>query len=163
MAAHYRDEDFDVIFNDDDAGEAADLVCLKEESDRIRLLLAHCKFSGAATEGSRVKDVVEVTSQAVRSAVWRGNFDRLYRHLLVRQKLKGSGVAGRSRFIVGNLTSLGNIAKSARSKPISFEIVIVQPGVSRSRVSDDQRLVLGAGLAFLKQTVGVDAQVICSD
>lgn len=163
VAAHYQDEDFDVVFNDDDAGEAADLVCLKEESDHIRLVLAHCKFSGAATEGSRVKDVVEVTSQAVRSAVWRGNFDRLYRHLLVRQKVKGSGLVGRSRFIVGDLTSLGNIARSTRNKPVSFEVVIVQPGVSRSSLSDDQRLVLGAGLAFLKQTVGVDAQVICSE
>ncbi|MGY4595654.1 superfamily II DNA or RNA helicase [Bradyrhizobium sp. GM22.5] len=163
VAAYYRDENFDVVFNDDDAGEAADLVCLKEEGDHIRMVLAHCKFSGAPTEGSRVKDVVEVTSQAVRSAVWRGNFDRLYRHLLVRQKVKGSGVQGRSRFIVGNLTSLGNIAKASRNKPITFEIVIVQPGVSRSAVSDDQKLVLGAGLAFLKQTVGVDAQVICSE
>jgi len=163
VAAHYRDEGFDVVFNDDDAGEAADLVCLKEESEHIKLVLAHCKFSGGTTEGSRVKDVVEVTSQAVRSAVWRGNFDRLYRHLLARQKLKGSGAGTRSRFIVGSLASLGTIAKSTRSKPILFEIIIVQPGVSRSRISDDQRLVLGAGLAFLKQTVGVDAQVICSE
>lgn len=163
VAANYRDEGFDIVFNDDDAGEAADLVCLKEESDRVRLVLAHCKFSGAATEGSRVKDVVEVTSQAVRSAVWRGNFDRLYRHLMARQKVKGSGVQGRSRFIVGDLASLSSIAKITRNKPISFEIIIVQPGVSRSGVSAHQKLVLGAGLAFLKQTVGVDAQVICSE
>jgi superfamily II DNA or RNA helicase len=163
VAAHYRDEGFDVVFNDDDAGEAADLVCLKEEEESVRVVLTHCKFSGATTEGSRVKDVVEVMSQAVRSAVWRGNFERLHRHLLARLKLKGSGSGTRSRFLVGNLTILANIAKSTRIKPIDFEIAIVQPGVSRARISDDQRLVLAAGLVFLKQTIGVDAQVICSE
>lgn len=146
VAAHYRDEGFDVVFNDDDPGEAADLVCLKEQDESIRIVLAHCKFSGAATEGSRVKDVVEVTSQAVRSAVWRGNFERLHRHLLTRVKLKGAGAGSGSRFLVGNLTTLATIATSTRIKPIDFEIVIVQPGVSRSRISDDQRLVLGTGL-----------------
>lgn len=163
VASSYKDEGFDVVFNDDDAGEAADLVCLKEDEDRIRLVLAHCKFSGGATEGSRVKDVVEVTSQAVRSAVWRGKFDRLYRHLVARQKVKGSGVRGRDRFIVGNLVTLENIARSTRNKPIAFEIVIVQPGVSRGAISDDQKLILGAGLVFLKQTIGVDARVVCSE
>lgn len=163
VAEHYRREGFEVIFNDDDAGEAADLVCLKEETEQIRMVLAHCKFSGGASEGRRVKDVVEVTSQAVRSAVWRGNFDRLYRHLLVRQRVKGSGDENRNRFVVGNVSTLGNLAKSARSKPVAFEIAIVQPGVSRSKLSDDQRLVLAAGLTFLKQTVDVDAQVICSE
>ena len=46
VAAHYRDEGFEVVFNDDDAGEAADLVCLKEEEESIRIVLTHCKFSG---------------------------------------------------------------------------------------------------------------------
>ncbi|QOZ51547.1 DEAD/DEAH box helicase [Bradyrhizobium sp. CCBAU 53338] len=163
VAAHYRDEGFEVVFNDDDAGEAADLVCLKEEEESVRIVLTHCKFSGGATEGTRVKDVVEVTSQAVRSAIWRGNFDRLHRHLLARLKLKGSGAGSRSRFLTGSLTTLAAIAKSTRIKPIDFDIVIVQPGVSRSRMSEDQRLVLGAGLVFLKQTIGVDARVICSE
>lgn len=163
VAAYFQEEGFEVVFNDDDAGEAADLVCLKEQEESIRVLLTHCKFSGGATEGRRVKDVVEVTSQAVRSAVWRGNFDRLHRHLMTRLKLKGSGAGSRSRFLTGSLTTLAAIAKSTRVKPIDFEIVIVQPGVSRSRISDDQRLVLGAGLVFLKQTIGVDARVICSE
>ena len=47
-ADHYAAGGFSVIFNDDDKGEAADLVCLKEESDRVRVALVHCKFSGEA-------------------------------------------------------------------------------------------------------------------
>lgn len=79
---------FDVVFDDDAAGEAADLVCLKDEPDRIRLVLAHCKFSGRQTAGERVKDVVEVCSQAVRSAKWKWRFRDLSQHINSRnQKL----------------------------------------------------------------------------
>lgn len=36
--------DYDVVFNDDGSGEAADLVCLKDVDDTtIRLCLVHCK------------------------------------------------------------------------------------------------------------------------
>src|SRR6202035_4857027 len=85
-ADHYDAGGFRVIFNDDDKGEAADLVCLKEEDDRIRLALVHCKFSGGTDAGSRVKDVVEVCSQAVRSAKWQWRFRELCRPIVLRDK-----------------------------------------------------------------------------
>src|SRR5690606_23675905 len=37
------EDEFDLIFNDDGHGEAADLVALKETDDGIRLCLVHCK------------------------------------------------------------------------------------------------------------------------
>lgn len=163
VAADYIDNGFHVVFNDDDAGEAADLVCLREEEDHILLALVHCKYSGAASAGERVKDVVEVASQAVRSAVWRGNFDRLYRHMMTRLTINGNGSASRDRFVHGTIGRLNAIAKSAKMKPIVLEISIVQPGVSRQRVTDDQAIVLGAAAAYIKQTVDVDLRVICSD
>jgi hypothetical protein len=162
VAEYYRNEDFELIFNDDDAGEAADLICLKETDEHIRLVLVHCKFSGGLTEGKRVKDVVEVSSQAVRSAVWRGNFNSLNRHMLARQKLTGSGNVNRSRFIVGNNTVLSSIVKKSRLKPIDFQVVIAQPGVKQSDLSQSQRSVLGSAISFLKQTVDVDLKIICS-
>src|SRR6185437_5737002 len=63
----YIDAGFDVVFDDDASGEAADLVCMKAEDDYIRLVLVHCKFSGKPNPGERVKDVIEVASQAVKS------------------------------------------------------------------------------------------------
>lgn len=99
VAEHYVAEGCDVVFNDDDAGEAADLVCLKILDETIRLTLVHCKFSGKPAPGERVKDVVEVASQAIRSATWRGNFDRLHRHMIARSRLVGNGNPSRSRFV----------------------------------------------------------------
>jgi hypothetical protein len=77
---------FDIVFDDDDAGEAADLVCFKDEPDHIRLALIHCKFTTKSTAGERIKDVVEVSSQAVRSAKWKWKFKDLCRHLNDREK-----------------------------------------------------------------------------
>ena len=162
VAAHYVDEGYDVVFNDDDAGEAADLVCLRETGDAVGLVLVHCKYSGRPDPGERVKDVVEVSSQAIRSASWRGNFDRLHRHMIARSKLVGNGTPARSRFLAGSIRRLADIAKAARMKPVELEIVIVQPGVRRARLTDDQAVVLGSATAYLRQTVDVDLTVICS-
>lgn len=48
-------------------------------------------------------------------------------------------------------------------KPIILEISVVQPGVSRQRITDNQPIVLGAAATYIKQTVDVDLRVICSD
>ncbi|HEV7258539.1 MAG TPA: DEAD/DEAH box helicase family protein [Bosea sp. (in: a-proteobacteria)] len=162
VAAHYASDGFQIVFNDDDAGEAADLICLKETSDNIRLVLVHCKFSGKPDPGERVKDVVEVASQAVRSAAWRGSFERLHRHMIARAKLSGSGSASRNRFVKGSLPRLTEIAKATRMKPLELEIIIVQPGVKCSSVTEDQAIVLGSAATYLRQTVDVDLVVICS-
>jgi superfamily II DNA or RNA helicase len=161
-AEEYVKDGFKIVFNDDDAGEAADLICIQEYGDKIRLALLHCKYSGKPNPGERVKDVVEVSSQAIRSASWRGNFDRLYRHMLARMKLIGNGDPSRSRFIAGTPQMLADVVKASRMKPIEVEIVIVQPGVARSSITDDQATVLGSAASYLRQTVDVDLLVICS-
>ncbi len=57
MTQHYLGQGFDVVFDDDASGEAADLVCVKEEKHHLRLTLAHCKFTSGKTAGKRIKDV----------------------------------------------------------------------------------------------------------
>lgn len=162
VAAHYVAEGFQVVFNDDDAGEAADLICLKETEELIRLVLVHCKYSGKRDPGERIKDVVEVSSQAIRSAAWRGNFERLYRHMVSRSKLAGNGGATRSRFVKGSMQRLSDFSKAARMKAVEMEIIIVQPGVMRSAITDDQAMVLGSASAYLRQTIDVELLVVCS-
>lgn len=158
-ARHFIDAGYDVVFDDDDHGEAADLVCLKEESDCIRLALVHCKFSGGKTPGERVKDVVEVSSQAIRSAKWKWKFKDLCRHLAVREHVLNSRP---TRFLAGNATALNWFAKGSRFKEIRPEILIVQPGLSQTNITPDQSMVLGAAMAYLKETIGVDLDVVCS-
>jgi len=151
---------FDVVFDDDGPGEAADLVCMKEEADYIRLALVHCKFSGGGAAGARIKDVVEVASQGIRSAKWTGKFKELCRHLVNRSERRA--VAGRSFTLLGSLAEIGQLAKASRLKEIRPEIVLVQPGVSIGGITNDQSIVLGAAATYLRETIGVDISIACS-
>lgn len=161
-AQHFIGGSFDVVFDDDSAGEAADLVCLKDEADYIRLALVHCKFSGGQTAGERVKDVVEVCSQAVRSAKWKWRFRDLIRHILGREQ-RLTSYQRPTRFLVGQTADLNRFVKISRFKEIRAEILVVQPGLSKGGRTPDQNLVLAAAFSYLKETIGVDMDVICSD
>jgi superfamily II DNA or RNA helicase len=150
----------DIVFDDDSAGEAADLVCIKELEDTIELTLVHCKFSGNATAGERVKDVVEVCSQAIRSAKWKWKFKSLCAHIKRREaKLKSNG--RKSRFVTGGLQDVGRFLKLSRSKELVTRIVVVQPGL-KENCSDDQKYVLAATDSYLLETVGIKLEIVCS-
>ena len=161
-ADHYDAGGFRVIFNDDDKGEAADLLCLKEEDNRIRVALVHCKFSGGTDAGSRVKDVVEVCSQAVRSAKWQWRFRELCRHIVLREKRLRTPNRP-TRFLKGQAKDLNHFLRVSRFKEVRVEVVIVQPGLSQRRCTSDQTVVLAAAHTFLKETVGINLDVACSE
>ena len=159
VAQHYFTANFDVVFDDDASGEAADLVCIKEHDDHIQLVLIHCKFSGGQTQGQRVKDVVEVSSQAVRSARWTGRFSQLCQHLKARnESLKSEGRT--TRYLKGKPADLTRLVKFSRFYPIRPEILVVQPGLSKSKRTKDQSIVLAAAATYLKETIGVDMGII---
>jgi superfamily II DNA or RNA helicase len=160
VARRYSDNGFQVVFDDDLSGEAADLVCLKEVQDHIRLAFIHCKFSGGRTAGERVKDVVEVCSQAVRCAKWNGRFPRLVEHLRSRNEAPPGGRL--TRFVTGNDADLTRLAKQSRFKELRAEIVIAQPGLSKSGRTVEQTAVIAAAATYLKETIGVDLDLICS-
>ena len=161
VAQHYIDADFDIVFDDDASGEAADLVCIKEMPDHIRLAFIHCKFSGGGTAGERVKDVVEVCSQAVRCAKWSGRFTQLCNHLKNRNEtLLINGRPG--RFVYGSQSDLSRQMKVARFKEVRPEIIVAQPGLSKKARTVEQTAVMAAAATYLKETVGVDLDFICS-
>lgn len=161
-AQHFVQGGFDVVFDDDGAGEAADLICLKEEPDRIRMVLVHCKFAGGQTPGERVKDVVEVCSQAVRSAKWKWRFRDLGQHINNRNLKLANHTVRPSRFLAGSSVVLNNIVKAYRFKRVEAEILVVQPGLSMASRTADQNMVMASAATFLKETIGCDLGIICS-
>jgi superfamily II DNA or RNA helicase len=161
--AEFSKQGFDVIFDDDGAGEAADLVCLKEEKDHIRLALVHCKFSAAEDAGARVSDVVEVASQAVRSAKWKWKFGDLWKQHIPGRERRLTTATRKTRFLVGGKDQLTRIGKASRLKEVRPEIYVVQPGISAKRRTANQNAVLAAAMTYLKETIEVDLEVICSE
>lgn len=150
----------DLLFDDDAAGEAADLVSLRELPDYIELTLCHCKFSGATEPGDRVKDVVEVCSQAIRSAKWKWAFNELCKHIQHREnRLAKDGRA--TRYLKGNGQEVNRFLRLHKGKEVRTRIVVVQPGLKRD-CTDDQRYVLAATDSYLLETIGTKLEIICS-
>ena len=140
---------FDVIFDDDSSGEAADIVTVKlrgsfDAPKALEVRLYHCKFSLAPTPGARIKDLYEVCGQAQKSVHWMRSRDRqsdLLAHLL-RRNADRVDLTGSTRFELGDSETLEALKEVSHLCPLELKIVIVQPGLSRSKVSGDQLQLL---------------------
>lgn len=159
---------YDVIFDDDGAGEAADIVAVRvDDADRPRRIdveLYHCKYSLGDAPGGRVDDLYVVCGQAQRSVMWLHNKDRrtdMFAHLLKRDAMRVEG--GRpTRFEVGDTHRLAQLRDLSRSCEVRLNVFIVQPGVSKSKVSGSQLALLSVTERYLFETYQVPFSVFCS-
>lgn len=149
------------IFDDDDAGEAADVITLDESAGVLSVHLYHCKFSSGAEAGARVKDCYEVCGQAVKSARWVNNYLRLLDHIQKRESKASRGSRG-SRFEHGSCREFTNFARQAKRMRADFRISIVQPGISRSGVTPEISSILGAADTFIRDFTGHEMGVFGS-
>ena len=153
-------EGFDLIFNDDDAGEIADLVCFKRAGGGFIVRLVHCKFSKDEKAGARSGDVSDVAMQASRSVRWTGRIEELIKQIRRRAKRLNQKD---SRFITGGVTLLNAYERLGVAVRPAYEIVAVQPGVSKKSLRADQKTILGAADSYLRQTIEIPLVTWCSE
>ena len=149
---HLSDE-YDLIFNDDGSGEAADLVCLKEvDETSIRLTLVHCKGAHEGRISEDIRNFYTVCGQAQKSIVAKHvGLPRLYNDLKRRHETWAT--EGFSRFLKGDLKKLSYFRDKSRKSRLDFEVILIQPGASISSITDDAlRLVATTELYLLKTT-----------
>lgn len=149
-----------IVFDDDDAGEAADIVEIGELNGIVTFKLYHCKYSSGELPGERKKDLYEVCGQAVRSSRLVHNPEALLRQLERREKTNRGGRP--TRFEKGDRKALVSLRRRLRKLRTRFEFFIVQPGLSKAVISPDLASVLGAADTYLRETAGAPLQVIAS-
>lgn len=116
-----------LIINDDDRGEIADIIVVQDFGGRINVRLFHCKRAQGA--GRNLQDLYEVIGQAERSTWWTYP-QRFWREAFSR-------FDGRFRLIQcidRDATRLRLEQWSQTPPPTTFEINIVQPGISASEI-----------------------------
>ena len=153
--------DYDIVFDDDDTREAADIVAIKVEEDRLFVHLFHCKYSGEEIPGARVNDLYAVCGQAQRSVFWRGNIGRLLGHLRRREEARLTKHEV-SRFERGDFALLDDISRASPFLKPQFKIWIVQPGLSKDKVSAAQLDLLAVTELYLRETHAIELGVIAS-
>lgn len=158
-----HDPVYDIVFDDDDTGEVADVVALKMVGNELIVHLFHCKYSGKTTPGARVDDLYAVCGQAQRSISWRrDDATRLVRHLRCREESRLEKHPESSRFEKGDMSRLDHIAQRAHLLVPNFKIFIVQPGLSASRAEVNQLELLASTELYLQETYAIPFGVIAS-
>ncbi|MDH0096556.1 DEAD/DEAH box helicase family protein [Pseudomonas sp. GD04158] len=156
--------DYSFIFNDDDAGEIADLVAIRESKDAIWVDLYHCKYcskkDGEARPGARVEDVYEVCGQASRSVKWLYTHEKFFDRLMYRYQQ--SLPKGFDRILKGEPKDLELLRNKCHDHEMIFRFVIVQPAISAAKISADQLAVLGTSYSYIKSVSGADVKVVTS-
>lgn len=156
------ERDWDVILDDDGAGEVADLVALKLEPEELIVKLVHCKYSHGDAPGARVNDLYEVCGQANKSVRWRrGDMETLFKYLdrRARRKYQRTTI---SPFDVGDEQLFYKVREQAAIRRVVFEVVIAQPGLSAQSASSQQLDLLASSQAYLHSTIRSSLQVWCS-
>ena len=151
------DPTFVVVIDDDDSGEAADVIAIRDGPERIDVHFLHCKFSDAAKAGSRADDLYVVCGQAQKGVMWTLDFDNLVKHIVHREKRARNGRP--TRFERGDLKALYRIQLAGRKAPPVYTMTVVQPGVSKASFKPEHSAILGATSLFLRQRLSTALNV----
>lgn len=153
-----EEPEYSIIFDDDDANEASDIIAIKgyeSEYNKLIFELYHCKFSSKKKPGGRLKDLYEVCGQAQRSYHWRHNAIELLNRMNRRNSCR-LAQGNPSRFEKGGDDELLIIRNMLLSNycDIEFCIYVVQPGIEKSKLSNSSESLslLGATDLLLKKT-----------
>lgn len=151
---------YDIIFDDDDSGEIADVVCIENGESSINIDLFHCKFSREKNPGSRIADLYEVCGQAEKSIKWCADYKHIIDHMKRRELVSRGGRD--TRIEEGSLAKMMEIKNRMRAVPVKMSITIVQPGVDAQNISDAMENLLNGTASYLLETYGIELKLICS-
>ena len=152
-----------LIFDDDGAGEVADIIAVQEDAATNKLLfeLYHCKYSGAPQVGARVGDLYEVCGQAEKCIKWASDAKSMLERLIKRE---GDRIGSRkpTRYEVGNNKVIFTLKNKLKVYSSEFNVYIVQPGVDSIHITSAMHQVLCSAEAYLKDTYAIPLTLICS-
>lgn len=152
--------EWEIVLDDDGTGELADIVLMRRGDEDLEVVLVHCKYSSEPKPGARIEDLYDVCGQAMKTNRAKSVPDLLARRLLRRETMRQR--KGQSGLVVGDIDTLTSIVREARFRKLRATIVIVQPGISKTVISEDMRAMLGGVERYLADTHGMALRVIGS-
>ena len=156
-----KQQDFDFIYDDDNSGEIADVIAMKQLDDKIKVNLYHLKYATEGIISNRIDNLYTVCGQAQKSIRWKYRsgkefFDHLFKRM--GKTKKGERCQRLEKGTFDELEVLSTIAK--KKIPMEFEIFLVQPSIDSDSVSDDILTLLGVTETFIKDVSKISFKVI---
>jgi superfamily II DNA or RNA helicase len=134
----------EVVFYDHGSGEMADFVTFSRTDGGVMIRFYHCKGSTGAKPGSRVADTYDVASQVVKSVIWLRGAAKILARVNERERSRKG-----SQFVKGDRALLKEVLETSRTIGLRYEMVLVQPGISKEGVENNIATVLAAADRFI--------------
>lgn len=147
------------VIYDQGNGELADFVTIDRDGEMLNVVLYHCKSSASADPGARVADFDEVCGQTLRSLKFLRMPGRFFSRLEDRLSLQN----GDEKIIMEGNLDLSQLLADGWDGSFEPNIVIVQPGLSKSGISDRLHLLLGAVDGHVREDIGKGVKILCSE
>jgi superfamily II DNA or RNA helicase len=164
-------KNYDIIFNDDDKDETADIVTIlvDDSVNQIQIELYHCKYSQDPNTGCRLKDLYEVLGQAQKNMRWLDNNSNFIEQLIAREKKVKLKKESLTRLRKGSLSDLGIVNRKIKNDyAVSLKVYAVQPGLSKSKFetkaeeSNEIERLFAVTEDYIKATKRGEFYIICS-
>lgn len=156
------EENYDLIFNDDNAGELADIVAMKVYDNEVIIDLFHCKYASKGLITGQISNFYEVCGQAVKMIRKIEDPLNLFTHLKKREVNKRKAKQNHTRFYKGNEEILNTIKGRCKYIRVKYKAYVVQPSITKSMVNEDISTLLANVETFLN-TMGIEFKFICSE
>ena len=155
--------DYDIIYDDDYSGEIADVITIKRTADKIAVELYHLKYAHQGVVSGRIDNLYEVCGQAQKSEHWKHKDSKEFFDHLLRRETKTKNSQQCSRLEKGTVEELVLLQAMAKRKlPVEFIVFIVQPGLSKDKISKEQLTLLAVTENFLHEKSLIELKVIGS-
>jgi hypothetical protein len=159
-----KNQDFDIIYDDDGSGEIADIVAIKLYDDKMKINMYHLKYAHGGQVSSRIDNFYEVCGQAQKSIHWKHKKSQeFFEHLLRREtkKIQGNSCSRLEKGIKEDLEHYLTIAK--KTIPMEFEIFIVQPGTTKTKISDEILTLLAVTENYIMEMSNIKLNIIINN
>jgi hypothetical protein len=152
----YRSGLLGEMLYDHGSGEVADFVAIDIAANEQTVSLYHCKGSGAPKAGARIADLYEVAGQVAKCVHWIARMAQLVARLRERTTAKPW------RLLRGDQLAIKSFNDTMRSRRTKYRIILVQPGLSASKLNPQLAEVLGAADAYVRHLDCAPLEVISS-
>lgn len=156
-------DDYQILIDDDGSGEVADLIGINIIDNAIDITLHHLKYAIGGKVSENINNLYQVCGQAIKSIRWKYSQCHSIFDSILRRNERKLSTRKPSSIIKGTQRDVEKMKEQALNKrELRFHVVIVQPGMSKSKCSEEMLILIGNVQQYLMEVSSIDLKIVCS-
>lgn len=155
--------DYQILIDDDGSGEVADLIGINIVDNAIDITLHHLKYALGGKVSENINNLYQVCGQAIKSIRWKYSQCHTIFDSILRRDERKLSTSKPSSILKGTQRDVEMMKEQAlNNRELRFHVVIVQPGMSKSKCSEEMLILLGNVQQYLMEVSSIDLKIVCS-